>query len=308
MRFLLIIWLILAFHVSHCLAQSEMTKVKNPTEISSEVYSRSMMTNDIEGLQWNRWTSKNFVVCSINDAQAQYLYKHLELVKGWVFARWGLYDIDFEAECKFICVDDPVLFKKLFKLERTKVEIRQDKDGKIKETVIFILLDNIPSRCIPMPLTEVCMAEFAQKYNTKFSTWCVRGMSMLNCTIPQIKKFLSNLKTTIDADELLYFSESLLNMKRDQYLKMPLEKRQLFDNCAMAFCLMIRKEFGQEAYLNLMKQASEESPLDAIKIVLRFNDYKQLDKAFNKFMIDLTSDIANDKTPDRYLQITEVVN
>lgn len=307
MKCLLTIWLFLLVSSGHIMASNEMVKVVNPVEISSEVVGHSEMTKDIEGLQWNRWTSKNFVVCSINDTQAQYLYKHLELVKGWVFARWGLYDIDFETECKFICVDDSVLFNKLFKLERTKVEIRRNKDGKIKEMVIFILLDNLPSRCIPMPLTEVCMAEFAQKYETKFSTWCVRGMSMLNCTIPQIKRFSANLKKSIDADELLYFSEALLTTDRDQYLKLNLEKRQVFDNCAMMFCLMVRKEFGQDAYLNLMKQSSEADPVESIKSVLKFESYKQLDKSFHKYINDLTLDMSLNKTPDKYLQITENV-
>ena len=148
---------------SQCFAQGEPAKVRLPLEVKHEM---KVLFDDpsIEGKVWNRWTTKNFVVCSLNDKQAQYLHKHLELVKAWAFSRWGLYDIDFSAECRLICVDDKALFKKLFNLENSKVEIRRDKDGKIEMAVIFLLLDGDPSRTVPIPLTEVCLAEFEQKY------------------------------------------------------------------------------------------------------------------------------------------------
>jgi hypothetical protein len=94
--------------VSPCFSQ-DIVKVVSPVEVTTEV----SVPKELNGLQWNRWTSKNFVVCAINDAQAQYLHKHLELVKGWAFSRWGIPDMDFSTECKIIGVDDPVLFKKL---------------------------------------------------------------------------------------------------------------------------------------------------------------------------------------------------
>ena len=75
--------------------QGEITKVYSPQEVSVEVNNSKGIPKELEGLSWNRWTSKNFVVCSLNDTQAQYLHKHLELVKVWAFSRWGLPDHDF---------------------------------------------------------------------------------------------------------------------------------------------------------------------------------------------------------------------
>ena len=86
-------------------------KVTLPIEVREELVTQVSIPSEIEGKVWNRWTSENFTVLSLNDIQAQYLHKHLELVKVWVFNRWGLYDVDFSVECKMICVDDPDLFR-----------------------------------------------------------------------------------------------------------------------------------------------------------------------------------------------------
>lgn len=296
-----------------CYAQERITKVYGPREVRSEMRVSAAVPKEIEGLQWNRWTSKNFVVCSLNDTQAQYLHKHLELVKGWVFARWGLYDIELSANddaertprTKLICVDDPVLFKKLFNIDSTRVEVRRDENGRIKESVIFLLLNGPPSKCVPGPLTEVCMAEFAQKYNTKFGLWATRGMTTLNGSIDQIRERIAEIKPLIDRNEPLYFSKGLMEMDRDQYAKLPDDKKRLYDNCSMMFCLLVRKEFGQDLYLKTLKAASEGSPEAALRDVLKFNDYGHFDRSFKRFMTDLSRDVAAGKTPDAYLQIKE---
>jgi hypothetical protein len=229
-------------------------------------------------------------------------------VKAWVFARWGLFDIDFSTECKLICVDRPDLFKKLFNLDNTRVEIRRDTTtGKIKETVIFILLNDVPFKCVPVPLTEVCMAEFSQKHNTKFALWAEKGMGQLNGSLDQIKARVMEVKPLLEKNDPLFFSKGLMEMDREAYNKLAPDKQRLYDNCAMMFCLMVRKEFGQDCYLRLMKGASEGSPEPAMKTVLRFDDFNHFDKTFKRYMTDLCRDIASGKTPDQYLQIREVI-
>ena len=100
-----------------CSAQEPIRKVSFPLEVKIEMRS-STVPKEIEGKQWNRWTSKNFTVLALDDTQAKYLHGHLEEIKSWSLARWGLYDIDFSVECKLICVSDPVLFEKLFKIKQ----------------------------------------------------------------------------------------------------------------------------------------------------------------------------------------------
>lgn len=258
---------------------------------------------EIQGLQWNRWTSKNFVVLSLDDKQGQYLHKNLELVKTWTLSRWGFYDVDFSAECKIICVTDPALFLKMFHLKQTKVEIHRTNEGKIKSSVIFLLLDDLPSKTVPGPLTEICLSEFSQKYNINFDWWVYRGVVLLNGSVGQIKSQIIGMKQHLERDDPIFFSKSLLEMSKERYLQSPEETRLLFDKSALLFCLLLRKEFGQDQFHAFLKKSKE--PELAIKSVLGFKDYADLDRTFKRYMVDITRDIRNSRTPDHYLQIIE---
>jgi hypothetical protein len=289
----------------------EIAKITRPQEVRAEIRSSDRVPKELEGLQWNRWTTKNFVVCSLNDTQAQYLHKHLELVKGWVFARWGMYDIDFSLntdgtpKCKIICVDDPVLFKKFFNIDSSRVEIRREANGSIRETVIFLLINDSPSKILPTPLTEICLAEFAQKYNAKFGTWAYRGMATLNGSIDQIKERMAEIKPLLEKNEPLFFSKGVMEMDADQYEKLDVGKKRLYDNCSMLFCLLARKEYGQDAFLKLLKESADQGPQPALKSLFKSGDYDLFDRTFKRYMIDLTRDLETGKTPDSYLQIKE---
>lgn len=304
-RLLLAVVTLLALSAAPGLADGDITKVVLPREVTTEMVSSTGVPKELEGLQWNRWTSKNFTVCALNDTQAQYLHQHLELVKGWAFARWGLYEIDFSVECKIIGVDDPALFKKLFNLDATRVEVRRDATGKIRESIIFLLMNGRPSETVPVPLTEVCMAEFGQKYNTKMPVWSARGMAQLNGTLPQIRERVAEVKVLIGRNDPLYFSKGLMEMDAEAYAKLDEPRKRLFDNCSMMFCLLVRREFGQDNFLRVMKGASEGKSEQALQQVLRFNDYAAFDRSLKRFMTDLTNDVAAGKTPDSYLQIRE---
>lgn len=284
-------------------------KVKTPIEVKQEV--KTGIANQdgsyepsIEGLQWNRWTSKNFVVLCLNDTQAQYLHQHLESVKSWTLSRWGMYDVDFSSECKVICVDDPVLYKKLFGLSESRAEVRRDETGKIKATVVFLLVNDVPSKTVPSPVSEVCFAELSQKYNTKFPLWANRGMRELNASIPQIRQRMAELQTPLASNTPMYFSKGLLEMTEEQYKKETAERQALYDRNATAFCLMIRKEFGQDNYLTLLKKCSEGAqPETALREVIKFPSYASFDSSYKRFMIDLSKECVSGSAPDQYLQV-----
>jgi len=292
---------IIVLFASPCFGEG-IKRVSLPLEVKHEMLS---VPKEIEGKIWNRWTTNNFTVCSLNDAQAQYLHKRLELVKAWVLSRWGLYDVDFSADCKLICVDDPELFEKMFRIKSTKVEIRRDANGKIKETVIFLLLNDSPSRVISAPLTEVCLAEFSQKYDANFGWWAYRGMSLMNGSIDQIRAELNSTAAVIKNDDPLYFSKSLLSMTKDEYKKLSDEKKALYDSSAMAFCLLIRKEFGQDKFQEFLKSYASNGGEASVKEVLKFNDCEHFDMTVKRYLTDLTNDLVTGKTPDHYLQIRE---
>lgn len=289
-------------------SSEEIQKVLNPSEIKVESsYSNSGNTpKEIEGLQWNRWTSKNFVVLALNDSYAKYLNKHLELVKTWTLCRWGLIDVDFSSPCKFICVDDPILFEKLFNLKKTKVEIRRDENNKIKETVIFLLANNSPSHSVPGPLTDVCVAEFAQKYDLDFKCWTYHGMSVLNGPINLIKDKVVDVKKSMDSGGKIYLSKELLEYTKNDYLKLSESEKQIFDSFSTTFCIMIRKEFGEDNFHHLMKDSIHE-PQDALTKCTGFESYNDFDKTFKRYVDDLSKDMLSGKAPDSYFQIYESV-
>lgn len=303
MKFLQIPILLIALS-SYCVAQEPIRKVSLPIEVKNELLT-SDVPSEIEGKVWNRWTSENFTVLSLSDIQAQYLHKHLELVKVWAFSRWGLYDIDFSAECKLICVDDPTLFEKMFKLKRSKVEIRRDANGQIKESVIFLLVNDAPSHTVPVPLMEVCLAEFSQKYNTTFGVWSYRGMSLLNGPLDQIREDIYDFAPLVTANKPIFFGSGLFTMGQDKYSKSEEERQELYDMSAMIFCLMVRKEFGQDKFHWFLRRSSADGAEIALKEVLGFEGIDDFDRTFRRYMIDLTRDVRSNKTPDSYLQIRE---
>lgn len=277
-------------------AQDDISKVSSPEEVSAE----ATIPKEFKDLVWNRWTSQNFIVCSLNDLQAQYLHRHLEDVKTWTFSRWGIEDVEFSVPCKLICVDSKDLFKKLFNIEKTRVEIRRNSEGSIVETVIFLLIDGTPSQTVPVPLAEVCIAELGQKYYDSFLPWAYKGMSKLNGDIDNIKKeiYFSKNKEFFD-------SKKLLETNKEEYESMSEHDKELFNSYSVIFCLMIRKEFGQDIYLKFLEKTTKENAEHAINNILKFKDYENFDNSFKRYHFDIIKELENKKIPSNYLQIIE---
>ena len=250
----------------------------------------------IRGKVWNRWTTDDFVICSLSDSQGEYLYNNIEDIKSWIYYRWGMYDVDFSAKCKLICVNDRDLFEKFFRIEDTLVEIRKNPDGSIKETVIFILLDKSASKTIPMPLTEVCLAEFEEKYDLELGFWVHRGMPLLNSSIPNIRQ---NIK-----QKFQYDCETIMETTKEQFMNMSVGQKREFDVASMTLCLMLKKEFGTTNFQKIMKETSSgKSPEVAVQKVLGFDNFDDFESSFDRYTKDLVNDIKTSKTPDSYLQI-----
>jgi len=296
--------LILMLSAAHMQGAEPIRKVTLPVEVRQEI-STSNVPDEIKGKVWNRWTSENFTVLSLNDTHAQYLHQHLELVKVWVFSRWGLYDIPFAAECKIIGVDDPDLFEKMFGIRQSRVEIRRDSQGQIQESVIFLLINDAPSHTVPVPLTEVCLAEFAQAYKQNLPWWTYRGMAVLNGSLDQIRASLHSFVPVVRDNKPVYFSDNLFRMTKADYQKLDSATKQVYDNSAVLFCLMIRKEFGENKFHWFLKQSCDQGGSHAVKEVLGFESTEEFDRTFRRYMIDLMRDIEVDKVPDLYLQIRE---
>ena len=127
-------------------------------------------------------------------------------------------------------------------------------------------------------------------------------MSCLNGSIDQIREDIRELQPLLNSP--MYFGKGLLEMTEDKYKKLTKDKKELFDKNALMFCLMLRKEFGQESVHKMMQQTANNGDGEsAIKKVLDFDNYDHFDRSFKRYMSDLCNDVSTGKTPDTYLQI-----
>lgn len=254
----------------------------------------------IKGKVWNRWTSNNFSVHAITNDQGKYLKNNLEGVKKWILTRWGLNDIAFDVDVKLWCVGDRKLFEALYPtLKNSKVEVRKE-NGKVKVIEAFLLLNDNPSRVLPGPITEICIALFEKKHNVKFGWWAYRGMASLNGTETQIRAKLKILAPEITGNKSIFLSKTLLNTTKGDYAKLTFQEKKIFDGEAMVLCLLLRKEFGQIRMLYFLKEIDPEK---GMQIIYGFRSYDHFDASFYRYMKDLVSDVMNGKTPSHYLLI-----
>lgn len=255
---------------------------------------------ELKNLQWNRYTAENFSILSIDDAQGKWLSENMDKIRSWCLTRWGFPESKFTKECRIFCVPNKALFKKLFSLEQSKVEIRKDM------TVMWIVLDDKPARTIPPQLTQICLAEFEAKHNVTIGWWFKRGAAQLNGTIPDIRQTVAGLDAMLKKDQPMFVSEKMFTMTEDDYNKESAANKVIFDQQAVALCIMLRKEFGEAKLQGFLRIGSKNNSQDVLKVVYGFSGYGHFDKQYIRFMRDLTSDVLNNKTPDSYLEIRPV--
>jgi hypothetical protein len=234
---------------------------------------------------------------SYDQKQGEYLYKNIEKMKTWVFARWGLPNVEFSAECKVACVPTKEMMQEAYRLNHSCSEIQKEGD-KIKSTQLFLILDKKPAEVIPVGLTEVCLAELCQR-NIEIGFWGRRGMAILNGTLPQIKGEITPLHKKDKRD--LFTSEALFSMTEDEWKILQPKSQLIFDQQAAVVCLLLRKEFGQSKFLTFLLTDNTEQDL---KEVFGFSSQEKFDAAFMRYLSNLSSDIVEGITPDKYLQIT----
>jgi hypothetical protein len=251
---------------------------------------------DVKNLVWNRYTTPNFTILSIDDNQGQWLALNLEEVKIWCMTRWGFPDVKFSKECRIFCVPNKELMVKLFGVDSSRAEVRQ-KDGVIEITAMWLILDDKPIKTLPIYVTQICFAQFEANYHTTLPFWAKRGISCLNSTPNQIKKEIFALR---NLDSIS--SSDIMNMKEEEYWKLTSDKRVLFDRSTEALCLLFRKEFGEAKFQSLLRLSNNDMK-SVIRVVYGYRSYDDLDKAYLRYIKDLTKDIKAQKTPDTYLQV-----
>jgi len=269
--------------------------------VPSAVSAQSEVPEIIKDKKWNRWTSDNFEILSLSNLQGKYLKDNLNNVKKWVFTRWGLEDISFDVPVRLWCIDDKVLFKTIYpSLEKSKVEVRRSEDGKIKSIEAFVLLNDLPSRVLPEPVTEICLNLYEEKYNVKFGLWAHKGITLLNGSEKQIRKVLQDLNPYLENKEEVFQATTLVETSKASYDQLSDKDKKLFDNECMVLCLFLRKEFGQDR-MHLFLKAKDKK--EAINTIYYYKSLKQFDDNFYIYMKDLTKDSIDGLTPSEYLLI-----
>jgi len=259
----------------------------------------------LKDLVWNRYTSKNFVIMSIDNAQGKWMSENLDNIKTWCIERWGFPDFQFTKECRVFCVPNKALFKKLFNLDESKVEVRR-KDGTIEVTAMWLVLDDKPARVVPKQLSKICFAEFEQKYNVALPFFAKNGMTLLNGTISDIRTDIVYLGGHIQKDQPIFISEKMFSMTEDEYENSSAENKRIFDCQSAALCLFLRKEFGEAKMQGFLRMSARNSPKDVLLIIYGFNSYSQFDQSYLRYMKDLYREVFASKTPDTYLEIRPV--
>lgn len=260
---------------------------------------------DLKNMQWNRYTTENFTILSIDDIQGKWLAANIEGIKSWCITRWGFPDFKFTKECRVMCIPNRDVMKKLFNLTESRCEIRR-KDGQIEMTVLWLILDDKPSRSIPVQLTAVCMAEFESRHNVRMPWFAQRGTALLNSTLPEVRAHLAGLASDLTKGTPVFPCEVMFTMTQDDYVKQTADSRRVFDHQSVALCLMLRKEFGEAKMQGFYRLSNKNKPEDVLKLVYRFNGFQHFDSSYGRYMRDLSKDIISNRTPDSYLEIKPV--
>lgn len=251
----------------------------------------------IPKISWNRWTTKNFSIHSIDFDQGEYLFHNIENMRSWCLTRWGLPDIQFSSECRIFCAPSKEMMKKLFNLDSSYGEVKTQ-DGRIVISYLWLVLDGKPAEIIPPALTIICLKELNQKYQLNMNWWVYRGMPIINASLPQIRAnlvFVGSLQN--------FSAKTFFTMTEEQWRKLPIEQRRQFDAEAALMCLFLRKEYGQGKFQSFLRYDNFE---DNVRKYLGFNDMSQFEATFVRYAVNLANDIRQNRAPDAYLQVEAV--
>jgi hypothetical protein len=254
-------------------------------------------SKDTETLQWNRYETLNFTILSIDDSQGKWLSQNIETSKSWCLSRWGFPDFKFTKECRIFCVSDQKMLKKLFGLEQPKVEIRKN------ISVMWLVLEH---KSVSPYLSQVCFSEFESQNNAELGFWFKRGGSLLNSSSIEIRQYLANLSNVVKKNEPMYQSNRMFILTEEEYLAEDLKNQKIFDEQAVALCVMLRKEFGEAKLQGFLRISNRNDSQKTLRTVYGFSGFQHFDKQYIRFMSDLTNDVIGQKTPDSYLEIIPV--
>lgn len=248
----------------------------------SKLTSAPEIPEDLKGLVWNKWSTKNFIIISIDKNQGLFLKNNLDNIKKTLLNNWGIQDFNFKGDCKIVCVSDKKLLKRIFRLESPRFEIKENKDGELSCSIWFSLEDK--NELPIFELMEMTMFQLENFHKKTIPLFLKRGICSLSEKSSEIaKRILNNKIQKFDLEEI----------KNKE--KIEKEEADIFDTQSTIICLLFRKEYGEENFLNYIKTNN-------------LNEFgiKSLDKfeeIINRYYKNLIDDLEKDITPEDYLII-----
>jgi hypothetical protein len=281
--------LFLVIALSNLVVLAQDSNVLTPT-------GQQVSKNDFQDLVWNRYTTENFTILSIENKQGRWLYYNIENIKSWCLKRWGLPNVNFEKECRIMVVPNKELLKKLFNISEPRYEARMV-DGKLEIVALWLSLDTEEDLVdtVPYFVTICSILEIDQKFNTKSNILLTRGIAELNKSLESIKE---NIKaaSVVEGKDIV----GALGVDNVKYKKMSQEDLRNFESKSLIVSLMLRKEFGENRFLRFL--FSNKNTKDSLEVIYNF-DSESFTKSYARYCNDLASEIKNNKVPDFYIQV-----
>lgn len=237
--------------------------------------SKPEIPDDLKGLAWNKWTTKNFIIISIDKDQGLYLKNNIEKIKSWLITRWGLEDLNFSSECKIVCVTNKNLLKRIFKLENSRFEIRKNDNNEIDLSVVWFSLEDYKKDMPFLEIMKICLAEY--ELEKKIPDFCNDGMSFLSQNYQDIKSQILENKDLLSGSFIDKDQEKMSSVQSG------------------VVCLMMRKEYGQENFLSFLKNKNISC--------YGFDTEEKFDKTLTRFSKNLIEDLENNVTPKEYIEV-----
>lgn len=249
---------------------------------------------DLSGLVWNRYTTGNFTILSINNSTGKWLYNNIENIKSWSMNRWGLPNLDLKNECRIMVVSDNKLLNKLFNINQSRFEIRDFGDSKIHAIWVVVesqddLLNNIPY------FVSICSYYDLLESRSIEPNFCViNGISCLNTSV-------DNIRNTISRGLDKKLEENFYNISLEKYNFMTQEDRDLYNSNSILQSLMLRKEFGQNKMIHFLLN-NKDLYWSKLESVYGFTK-EEYDNTLKRYRKDFFSEFNLNKVPGNYLNI-----
>lgn len=250
--------------------------------------SESEGASSIEGLVWNKWDTKNFIVLSLDKGQGLFVKNSIERVRLDFLDAWGLPSSDLPFQCKLICVPDKAMLRKLFSIDSPRFEAGRESEKNCAIWIDYDELDALPSLIAAMSASDRALDA---------SPLLGRGLTVLSESVDKTRSLV------VDVGEV--DSKSVFNMTKEKFASLPKKDQDLFDRQSALICLLLRKEFGRKKFSKFVANSHGDS---SIVSVFGFDGVEDFGRTLSRYSDNLSKDIKGGSAPDHYLTVSELID